>query len=71
MTSFTTAYGEIHGVEFRTLFSNGKTDGCLVSRENVLKTPYGDLIPQYVAEDMGRRQVKPMYFSKSGAITAS
>jgi len=68
MTSFTTIYGEIDGVEFRTLFSNGKTDGCLVGSANTLKTPYGDLVPQYEAEDMGRRPVKPLYFYKSGAI---
>lgn len=68
MTSFTTAYGILDGVEFRTLFSNGKTDGCLVSMENILKTPYGDLVPQYQAEDMGRRPVKPVYFYKSGAL---
>lgn len=68
MTSFTTMYGEIEGVEFRTLFSNGKTDGCLVSEANILQTPYGDLVPQYEAEDMGRRTTKPLYFYKSGAI---
>ncbi|HHE31094.1 MAG TPA: hypothetical protein ENL07_00265 [Chlorobaculum parvum] len=68
MTSFNTAYGELKGVEFRTLYSNGKTDGCLVQEENVLSTPYGDLIPQYEAEDMGRRQLKPFYFYKNGAI---
>ncbi|MBN1929165.1 MAG: hypothetical protein JW764_06455 [Chlorobiaceae bacterium] len=68
MTSFKTAYGELKGVEFRTLYSNGKTDGCLVSEENVLSTPYGDLVPQYEAEDMGRRQLKPFCFYKNGAI---
>ncbi|MEI6846435.1 MAG: hypothetical protein WCK32_00115 [Chlorobiaceae bacterium] len=68
MQSFTTAYGELTGVEFRTLFSNGKTDGCLVGRKNILKTPYGNLVPQYQAEDIGRRPVKPLYFYKSGAI---
>jgi hypothetical protein len=68
MTTFTTAYGDLEGIEFRTLYSNGKTDGCLVSRENFLSTPYGDLIPQYEAEDMGRRPVKPLYFYKNGAI---
>lgn len=68
MTSFNTIYGELKGVEFRTLFSNGKTDGCLVTKENVLSTPYGDLVPQYEAEDMGRRQLKPFYFYKNGAI---
>jgi len=68
MTSFKTKYGDLKGVEFRTLYSNGKTDGCLVQEENVLSTPYGDLIPQYEAEDMGRRQLKPFYFYKNGAI---
>lgn len=68
MTSFTTIYGELQGVEFRTLFSNGKTDGCLVRQENMLHTPYGDLIPQYEAEDMGRRTLKPFYFYKNGSI---
>jgi hypothetical protein len=68
MTSFNTTYGTLQGVEFRTLFSNGKTDGCLVRQENTLQTPYGDLIPQYEAEDMGRRQLKPFYFYKNGAI---
>jgi hypothetical protein len=68
MTDFKTIYGELRGVEFRTLYSNGKTDGCLVREENILHTPYGDLIPQYEAEDMGRRQLKPFYFYKSGSI---
>ncbi len=68
MTDFETIYGELRGVEFRTLYSNGKTDGCLVREENLLSTPYGDLIPQYEAEDMGRRQLKPFYFYKSGSI---
>ena len=68
MTSFNTKYGDLKGVEFRTLYSNGKTDGCLVQEENVLSTPYGELIPQYEAEDMGRRQLKPFYFYKNGAI---
>jgi len=68
MTDFKTIYGELRGVEFRTLYSNGKTDGCLVREENILSTPYGDLIPQFEAEDMGRRHLKPFYFYKSGAI---
>ena len=68
MTDFNTIYGELRGVEFRTLYSNGKTDGCLVREENILSTPYGEIIPQYEAEDLGRRQLKPFYFYKSGSI---
>jgi hypothetical protein len=68
MTTFSTIYGDLSGVEFRTLFSNGKMDGCLVTEANFLKTPYGTLVPQYEAEDMGRRSAKPMYFYKDGSL---
>jgi hypothetical protein len=68
ITDFNTIYGQLHGAEFRTLFSNGKTDGCLVKEKNLLNTPYGDLVPQYETEDMGRRQHKPFYFYKNGTI---
>ena len=68
MSTVSTIYGDLSGVEFRTLYSNGKTDGCLVTEANSLTTPYGTLVPQYEAEDMGRRAVKPMYFYKDGAL---
>ncbi len=68
MESFSTIYGELKGVEFRSLFSNGKTDGCQVTLPNTLSTPYGKLVPQYEAEDMGRRAAKPLYFYKDGSI---
>ncbi|MEI8033357.1 MAG: hypothetical protein WCH05_08435 [Chlorobiaceae bacterium] len=68
MESFSTIYGELRGVEFRSLFSNGKTDGCQVTEPNTLTSPYGTLVPQYEAEDMGRRAVKPLYFYKDGSL---
>ena len=68
MATTSTIYGELSGVEFRTLFSNGKMDGCLVTEPNTLDTPYGPLVPQYLAEDMGRRTVKPIYFHKDGSL---
>ncbi len=68
MSTASTIYGDLSGVEFRTLYSNGKTDGCLVTEANTLTTPYGTLVPQYEAEDMGRRAVKPVYFYKDGAL---
>jgi len=70
MDTIQTKYGGLSGVEFRSFYSNGRTDGCLVTRPNTLVTPYGTLVPQYEAEDMGRRPVKPMYFYKSGALKA-
>ena len=68
MNSVVTRYGTLSGVEFRSLFSNGKMDGCLVGVPNLLKTPYGEIVPQYEAEDMGRRTVKPLYFYKDGSL---
>ncbi|NTW69234.1 MAG: hypothetical protein HGB23_05220 [Chlorobiaceae bacterium] len=68
MSTASTLYGDLSGVEFRTLFSNGKMDGCLVTEPNSLVTPYGTLVPQYEAEDMGRRAVKPVYFYKDGSL---
>ncbi len=68
MNSVETLYGQLKGVEFRSLYSNGKTDGCLVSEANRLHTPYGLLVPLYETEDMGRRTVKPVYFYKDGSL---
>ena len=68
MSTFSTPYGDLSGVEFRTLFSNGKMDGCLVTEANSLKTPYGTLVPQYEAEDMGRRSVKPLLYADEAFI---
>ena len=68
MTTSSTLYGDLSGVEFRSLFSNGKMDGCLVTEPNQLITPYGTIVPQYEAEDMGRRSVKPLYFYKDGSL---
>ncbi len=68
MKTISTLYGDLSGVEFRTLYSNGKMDGCLVTQPNTLTTPYGSFVPQYEAEDMGRRSVKPVYFYKDGSL---
>jgi hypothetical protein len=68
MDHIETEYGRLEGVEFHSLYSNGKTDGCKVSVKNTLTTPYGDFVPQYFSEDMGRRTHKPVYFYKNGAL---
>ncbi|NTW84012.1 MAG: hypothetical protein HGB36_11710 [Chlorobiaceae bacterium] len=68
MSTVSTKYGELKGVEFRSLFSNKKIDGCVVTQENILKTPYGSLVPVYESEDLGRRNLKPVYFNKDGSL---
>ncbi len=68
MTYIDTLYGRIDGITFESLYSNGNTDGCTVVKKNILTTPFGDLIPQFETEDMGRRAKKPVYFFKNGAL---
>ncbi|WP_335682181.1 hypothetical protein [Prosthecochloris sp. GSB1] len=68
MSSIDTLYGTLDGVSFHSQYSNGETDGCKLSKKNTLATPYGDFVPQYETEDMGRRPRKPVRFHKSGAI---
>ncbi len=68
MSFIDTFYGRISNATFDPLYSNVKSDGCTVVSKNILNTPFGDLIPQYEAEDMGRRSRKPLYFFKSGVL---
>ncbi|ACF13351.1 conserved hypothetical protein [Chloroherpeton thalassium ATCC 35110] len=68
MEKVITNFGELTGTDFRTYFSNGKVDGALMKEANTLKTAYGEFVPQYEAEDMGRRAVKPVYFYKNGNL---
>ncbi len=60
-----TRFGRIEGIHYDPLYSNRRTDGCDVTKKTVLSTPYGDLIPQYETEDIGRRARKPVYFFKN------
>ncbi|TCD47444.1 hypothetical protein [Chlorobium sp. N1] len=66
-TSFTAPYGGLEGVTFRELASNAKMDGGFIDEAQLLSTPYGELVPQFEAEDMGRRTLKPLCFYKDGA----
>lgn len=68
MTFIDTLYGRIDGVTFDPLYSNVKSDGCTVMLKNILKTPFGKMVPQYETEDIGRRARKPLYFFKSGNL---
>lgn len=68
MAELVTNFGVLQGVDIRSYYSNKKQDGALALESNEIQTPYGALVPQYEAEDMGRRQVKPIYYYKSGEI---
>jgi len=68
MTTKPTPFGELSGFTFRELASNSKMDGGFMTEYNELQSPLGNLVPQYEAEDMGRRSVKPICFYKDGSL---
>lgn len=68
MTTLCTPYGKLNDVEFRSFHPNDKVEHCIARKPSPLKTPFGTLIPQYEAEDMGRRSLKPIYFHSDGSI---
>lgn len=68
MATKPTPYGELSGFTFKELASNSKMDGGFMTEYNELQTPLGNLVPQYEAEDMGRRSVKPVCFYKDGSL---
>ncbi|MDT9547511.1 MAG: hypothetical protein HQ516_08015 [Chlorobium sp.] len=68
MATKPTPYGKLSGFTFRELASNSKMDGGLMTEYNMLALPVGNLVPQYEAEDMGRRSVKPICFYKDGSL---
>jgi hypothetical protein len=68
METISTRFGELRKTEFRELCSTPKADGFLVSARNTLSTPYGELVPLFETEDLGRRSAKPVTFYKDGPI---
>lgn len=68
MNTRETPYGTLTGLESRPLASNAKTDACALSERITLTTPFGELVPQYATEDMGRRTLKPISFYKDGSL---
>ena len=59
-------YGGLEGIAFRELASSPKMDGGYIDTPQTLHTPYGELVPQFEAEDMGRRSLKPLCFYRDG-----
>ncbi len=68
MQQIETDFGTLVTEEFNPVNANTKHDGVFVAGKNLLSTPYGDLVPQYASEDMGRRPRKPIYFYKDGRL---
>lgn len=61
-------YGFLDGISYLENYDNGDIKECTVSLKNILKTEYGDLIPQY-NDDSERRKLKPsLAFYKNGNL---
>jgi len=68
MQQISTEFGTLTTEGFSPVNTNTKHDGFFVSGQHLLMTPYGELVPQYESEDMGRRPRKPVYLYKDGRL---
>ncbi|OOM79521.1 hypothetical protein [Clostridium sp. BL-8] len=68
MESFKTKYGEITGIVKHNLYENGTLRDCTIGKANILKTKYGELIPQYDYVDIRRKYIKSISFFEDGTL---
>jgi antitoxin component YwqK of YwqJK toxin-antitoxin module len=57
-----TKYGILQGITLFELYSNGSLKECVLNKANLLRTPYGPLIPQYQNDGVRRKYVKSLSF---------
>lgn len=68
MESFITKYGEISNISNYNLYENGNLKDCTTNKPNIIKTNYGDLIPQYDYVDVRRKYIKSISFFPTGEL---
>lgn len=68
MESFFTDYGTISGITNYHLYENGNLKDCTTKQRNIIKTKYGDLIPQYDYVDVRRKYIKSVSFFPNGTL---
>lgn len=68
MKNITTRYGILKGLTYVDLYPDGSVKDCVLTKENELKTPYGDFIPQFEDDGVRRKQVKPLSFYRNGNL---
>lgn len=69
MESFLTKYGLISGIASYNLYENDNLKDCtIIKQPNVLKTKYGDLIPQHDYIDIRRKYIKSISFYPNGQL---
>ncbi|MFW2488818.1 hypothetical protein ACN077_09620 [Clostridium chromiireducens] len=68
METLVTNYGSISGISSYNLYENGNLKDCTTNKPNILKTKYGNLIPQYDYIDIRRKYIKSISFYPDGVI---
>ena len=69
MKTFMTEYGAISDLVNYNLYENGTLKDCTNKHPNILKTKYGDLIPQYNYIDVRRKYIKSLSFFPDGKLS--
>ena len=68
MESFITEYGKISNISSYHLYDNGNLKDCTTNRPNIIKTKYGDLVPQYDYVDVRRKYIKSISLFPNGEL---
>lgn len=63
-----TAPREFKGITSYTTYVSGEMQECKVNEPNLIRTQYGDFVPQYSRPDTRRKELKSLSFYKSGNI---
>jgi len=69
MESFITEYGVHSELTNYTLYENGTLKDCTTNKPNMVKTKYGELIPQYDYIDVRRKYIKSISFFPDGKLS--
>jgi len=65
---FTVDTSGIKGITSFTTYDSGELNECKLNAYNLIRTKYGDLVPQYGDPGIRRKQLKALSFYKSGKI---
>ena len=63
-----TKYGDVYGVSHINEYEDGVVKECILNQENIIKTPYGNLVPRYEQENVRDKYNKSISFYKNGNI---
>ncbi|NTV77620.1 MAG: hypothetical protein HGA25_00370, partial [Clostridiales bacterium] len=63
-----TEYGKLNGVMGASFYENKRLRECMLEEGNILKTPFGELIPKYQVSETRDKQSSCLEFFDTGKI---